>query len=61
MQPNTTTANNTEKIQQIINKKYNEDKQLLNLSTLVFTQSVVVMIGGVYWSSEIGVHSVLST
>ena len=62
MQPNTTaTENNTERIQEIINKRYDSKEQSLKLCTLVFTQIVVVMIGGVCWSPETGLHSALST
>ena len=63
MQPNsTTTENNTERIQQIISSwRYDEEEQSLNLCTLVFTQVVVVMIGGVCWSPGTGLHSALST
>lgn len=45
MQPNTTTANNTDRIQRIINYCYDDKEQELNLCTLVFTQMIVIIIG----------------
>lgn len=34
MQPNTTTENNTQRIQKILDNSYDEDKQVLGLCTL---------------------------
>ena len=62
MQPNSTrTKNNTERIQTMINESYKQKEQSLVLRTLVFTQTFVIMIGGVCWSPGTGLHSALST
>ena len=62
MQPNITTMeSNTANIRRIINWGYDEERQKLSLSKLVSTQLAMMMIGGVCWSPETGLHSSLST
>ena len=42
------------------NQKCEEEEQKLNLGTLVFIQTIVVMIGEMCWSIGIGLDSALS-